>query len=616
MRRKLIKQEAFDLISKSSANMAAKELSEASDVLAKALGKDSLSLHSFNDNIVVYETCEDTYVHAGYEIKNGEITFNNVEELVIDESSQKQARRKVIGEMLDSIVRKDESKAKSLFDDYKRTINWNESRKAFEFVAKSEKEDEEGDSPFPPKKDKFSTKSKKDKAFDKKKKFPFGVKKGEKDKEDHFEKLAKAAGKEVKEAYTVAKNVLEYVDYFRVGPALAETVIRTDETGNVTDVKVPVAKSRNEAAIIKLKHTNLKGTLQTKRSKAALKSEDQAFCKAIYDLKRCNAYNDPKTFEEQLGLIVKNWPEVIYLTQGELSQVLGEALNMLGVTKYDDQICDFLSEGILRRAHGTYIERVGQILKLAGAPKMEESVDAYDFFQAVVEQFYPAIDEQFGLERKVYADLYQTLASIFKAAERSGNDGLKSEAAGYLNALAGVLNDEVKPTIELAEEAASWLGSFVEANLAGASNTWSVSNKAHTTFSGDHPSMAKLAKVDGNPAKFPGDWGDEAPMISQDKKGYKGNSEKARNSSWGNIGGKDTYPSVKNPYIPKPFGDYTMKGEKGVDKEPTGNFHASIRNKDTWPELKNPNVPKEQGGTGGKGYKMKNGSETDLVVDK
>ena len=73
---------------------------------------------------------------------------------------------------------------------------------------------------------------------------------------------------------------------------------------------------------------------------------------------------------------------------------------------------------------------------------------------------------------------------------------------------------------------------------------------------------------------------------------------------------------MNNPYVPKPFGDYTMKGEKGVDKDTFGQHHGSWQSSDTWPNLNNPYVPKEAGSTGGQGYKMKDGPETDLVVDK
>jgi hypothetical protein len=100
-------------------------------------------------------------------------------------------------------------------------------------------------------------------------------------------------------------------------------------------------------------------------------------------------------------------------------------------------------------------------------------------------------------------------------------------------------------------------------------------------------------------------------MIGQDDNNYKGKySKMARTNSWGNEGGSDTFPNLKNPYIPKPFGDYTMKGEKGVDKEATGQHHSTWQSKDTWPNLHNPHVPK---GETPKSYKMK---EKDLIVDK
>jgi hypothetical protein len=87
-----------------------------------------------------------------------------------------------------------------------------------------------------------------------------------------------------------------------------------------------------------------------------------------------------------------------------------------------------------------------------------------------------------------------------------------------------------------------------------------------------------------------------------------------RYSGWGQEGGNDVFPSLSNPYIPKPFGDFTMKAEKGVDKDNSGLSLDSSN--DTWPNLKNPYAPKEAGAAGGKGYKMKNGKDTDLVVDR
>jgi hypothetical protein len=50
-----------------------------------------------------------------------------------------------------------------------------------------------------------------------------------------------------------------------------------------------------------------------------------------------------------------------------------------------------------------------------------------------------------------------------------------------------------------------------------------------------------------------------------------------------------------------------------VDKDATGQFGATWQSSDTWPALQNPYIPKA---VTPQSYKMKNGSETDLVVDK
>ena len=82
-----------------------------------------------------------------------------------------------------------------------------------------------------------------------------------------------------------------------------------------------------------------------------------------------------------------------------------------------------------------------------------------------------------------------------------------------------------------------------------------------------------------------------------------------RNRSWGNHGGEGIYPSLKNPYVPAPFGDYTMKGEKGAEKDGESDW-SRWQSGDTWPSLQNPYVPKA---VTPQSYKMKSDN---LIVDK
>jgi hypothetical protein len=601
MRRKLIKQDAFDRITNESVATAERELVEVEPILARALGKDHVALHTFTESTVLYETRENSFVHAGYEIKNNEITFNNIEELVIDESSRRNKQRECLSEMIDLILTSDNNnnhaRAGELFQKYLGMVRWDEVKGGFPF-KKGKKKDEKGGFPF--KKGKGKGKHKKGHE-DEKKHFLFGK--------------AKKAGKDLAEAYITSQNALDYCDYMRVGPTLAEAVVKTDEKGNVTDMKLPSLRERSEAKLQRGDWRTLNTRVAQGRKSIAGLSENQNFVKAIAHLRRQNAFSDSNALDEALDYTVRTFPNLLYATQSELAQVIAESLQTAGITSFGDQDCDFMAEGLLMKAHKAYQEKVAQVLHLASAPKMQEGVHPYRFFQYVVEQFYPALDEKFGLERQVFSDMYNGLTAVYKKADRQGDNALKSEVASYINDVAAVLNGEIKPEIELVEEAAEWLSNVFETNLS--MGKWDVSNKPHLTVTGDHPDMAKKAAHSYAPSKdLEPDWGDVAPAIGQDSMDYKSgkHARTMRNDSWGQEGGKEVFPHVRNPYIPKPFGDYTMKGEKGVDKD---NKDWSLwKSGDTWPDLKNPYVPKEVGGTGGKGFKMKNGKETDLVVDR
>lgn len=584
MRRKLIKQDAFDRIIAESVTTAERELVESEPILARAMGKDFLRLKSFTESTVLYDTLNGTYVHAGYEIKNGQVTFSNMAELVIDESSQTEKRKSLLSEMIDAVLVDNTAKAHEQFSNYLGMVRWNE--------AKSHEKKEKGG-------------------------FPFGKKNEKKhdaDKKDELFKKAKKSDKGMAEAYITSQNVLDYVDFMKVGPSLAEAVTKVDDKGNLTDIRIPARQLRNESKLQRFDWKTLNAKAADSRKKIPYFSESQEFCKAIANVKRQNSFSDNQGLEEALDHVVRNWPEVIYATQPELAQVISEALVTVNVNNFDDQACEFMAEGILRRAHGAYSEKVAQILHLASAPKMQEGADPYAHFQSIVENFYPALDEKFGLERKVFSDLYESLALVYKKAERQGDNALKSEAASYLNELATVLQGEARPELDLVEDAAGFLTTIIETNLE--SGKWVVSNTPHLTVNGDHPDMSKKASHGYAPSKdFSGDWGDPLPAVSQDAKGYKGkNAKEMRHNSWGQEGGSEVFPKLSNPYVPKAFGDYTMKAEKGVDK--SNQDHSLWSSGDTWPNLKNPYVPKEVVGTGGKGYKMNKGKEADLVVDK
>ncbi len=153
----------------------------------------------------------------------------------------------------------------------------------------------------------------------------------------------------------------------------------------------------------------------------------------------------------------------------------------------------------------------------------------------------------------------------------------------------------------MASDVAQWLHHYAEGNLEG--GEWQVSNSPHQTINGDHPAMSEKARKGYSPAS---DFG-------ADKETWQNRAtEKAfTGQQWTSAGGNEVFPGLDNPYVPK-ASDYTMNGEKGVDKD-WKSGEGSWQSSDTWPNLTNPYVPKAETP---KSYQMKNGSETDLVVNK
>lgn len=574
MRRKLIKQDAFDVMVSNSATSAEKELKEAEDVLAKAIGKDHLNLHCFNESTVVFETRDNSFVHAVYELNEEKVSFSNIEELIVDESSRKEKVRNVISEMIDALLVDESKKAESLFNDYLQSYGWSDNNSNNKI-----------------KNERTRNNISRVKRLAESRKI-----------------VEKEMGKNSKalETYTVAANALEYVDYVNLGPALSESQVVSDDKNNVTGVQVPASKIRNEGKILSFNWKTLNHEVKVLRESVLKLHETQEFCKAMADLKRQNAFSDEQGLEEVLENVVSAWPNLIYLTQSELATMIGETLQIVGEKNYDDQVCAFMAEGILRKAHKSYSEKVSQIMHLASGPAVSEDEDAYGVFQKVVEQFYPVIDQKFALEKRVFADLYESIEGIWNTAKRRGDTALQNESASYLNELAAVLNDEADAELNLIEEAAEWLVNLVETNLE--SGVWNVSGKPHISVGGDHPDMAKKAAHGYSPSSDgSGNWGDGAPMVGSDDMNYTNHGNEARMKSWGNVGGNDIWPSLQNPYIPKQFGDFTMKGEPGVDKNWEGQHDASWQSSDTWPSLQNPYSPKSDV------PKINHGKEADSV---
>jgi len=214
---------------------------------------------------------------------------------------------------------------------------------------------------------------------------------------------------------------------------------------------------------------------------------------------------------------------------------------------------------------------------------------------------------------QVFVDLYEALRQVHELALDKGEADLIQEVSGHLSELMPIIQREVQPNLEVAQAAADWLYELVETNLE--TQGWNVSNSTHISPIGDNPQMARNAAHPYKPSSdFEGNFADPLPV--SDGAWRMGNggalAGEMRNRAWGNSGGNQVYPSLKNPYVDAPFGDYKIKGEKHIDSD-SGNLAHAGSGTDTWPGLQNPYTPSAETP---QSYKMNHGKEPDLVVDQ
>ena len=575
MKRKLINYDVFERLQKDALSTAEGELKAAAPILEKKLGIDSVKLNSYGDGHVLYETRDGSYVHANYQLKNDRVVFENIEQLVIEESTEQAKAKDILSRMVDAVLSEDKVSADSLFGNY---LSIPSTKRMFRETVRGTRK---GNQPL-------TEESRKNTVLE------FAISKGR---------------GLIKDWAGLCKNVFDYINLKENNSVLTTSKVVRDDLGNVVSLEIPTTEAAAQKKLITLKYQHMLDTdLIPKRWNGKSYTEDMSFCRAIGDLKRQNAVSDENALEEALENIVGNWPDVIYLTQNEMAAVVKEALETVNATNYDDQTCHFMAEGILRRAFDIYTDKVNRIMKYTGN-EIGEVEDKFEAFQDVAGKFFSRLDEQSKLQMNVYVDLYEALKKVY---DITTENMVKAETSSHLNELASIIRQEIEPDLKVAEAAAEWLAQLIETNLGDA--PWTVSNKAHQTVIGDHPAMAEKARKSYSPASdFAPDWPDPAPV--SDGKSYRGGlADEMRNRGFGNIAsGSDTWPDLKNPYIPQPFGDYKMKGEVGADAATDAT--AQWSSGDTWPALQNPYIPTAASPDSPQ-LKMNHGKEEDLVVDK
>jgi hypothetical protein len=388
----------------------------------------------------------------------------------------------------------------------------------------------------------------------------------------------------MKEWHMISENVMDYVNYCQYGTVVKESYVNHDENHNIVSVKIPTIKVRNEAKMLQFNWKTMNTDVMVKRNQAKKLYENEKFAKEVAEIKRFNALSDDKSLEEAFQNAATNWPQVLYVTQKELSNQVKLALEATNATNYDDATCEFIAEGLLRTAHETFVDRVAKILKLAGSKVNEGANDKYAEFANVVENYYKTLDESSSLEMQAFVDLYEALRNVYEVAKEEENQEMAVETASHLDDLLSIIKQESEPSLEVAENAASWLYDVVEANLEGME--WET-NEPVVSATGDHPMVRQHAKKSYSPASDLGSDCGDAQMTSDGKETHGSAAEELANSGFSNEGGEGVYPNLDNPYILK-NADYKIHGEKDIDSD--SDQLAHVGGNDTWPNLQNPYV--------------------------
>lgn len=602
MKRKLISFDAFKQIQEASLINAQEELIGAEEVLSRTLGVDDLELFTFGESDVTYEAPDGCFIHATYKLDNDKLVLENIEQLVVEEESERQATRQLLSGMVDSLLENDDLKANKLFDEYldAPSVRRDFVTEAYKAVVSKPTKS----SPLRHRKQKRSDVMKRIRSRMKtlRKESPSVKKQKAALRQRASQKLGQTKNprwrtyirkaKSIKEWNMISENVLNYLDYRDFGPVANESMVRTDSKGNIVAVAMPTMHKRNEAKVLSFDWKCLDSQVKVLRSAMKKLAENQNFIKAMIDLKRYNNISDNNSLHETLEAIVTTWPDVLYVTENELAEQIATALQTANIKNYDDQTCQFMAEAILRTAHQTYSDRVRKIGSLARVEgditsECKDCEDSYKDFQEAVAKFYVELDESSNTEIRVFSDLYKTLHEMHRAANEAGDELTKSEVENFMRECASVINQEIEPDMELAEQIAFYIQDFTEANVAGAEDEMGEPDAPHHTVNGDHPMTMFNAKQDAVASKHNGDYGDPAPV--SDGKSYKsGMADEMRNSGWGNMASDKTWPELDNPMSPK-AGEFKMKEKSAVDDGESD--WSRWQSEDTWPNLKNPYVP-------------------------
>lgn len=572
MKKKFIDFDVFKQIEKNSITTAEKELTEAAEILGKAINQTGLKVYCLSENDVTYINNDGNFVHATYTMNDKELLLENVEELVIEENSLAKTRKELVANMVDSILDDKLVEASMSFSNY-FSIPTVKANLREGMITEAKKHGKKGK--VPPQLLPFLKKKKEGKEGMSEKEEKRHAKKS-KHHAKRLKDLGKKAGDHKKNEWNVvANNILEFVDFKQNGSIYNNVKSAKDNTGNLKAIQIPRSNVRNEGKVLMMTWNGCNSTVEKgRKSGMGVGMHESTWIRAVTDMKRFNALSDNGSLETAFENVVSAWPDLVYLSKTELAKKINETLDATGANNYDDTTCEFLADGILRTAHKAFSDKVSKIYGVAGKVA---NLDNYEEFETVAESVFTKIDDNLRTQYQVFSDLYRSLSEVYRTAEKLGDEATKAESSSMIHECELVLNRKSEPSLDLAEEVALYLQTISEAVDYNGS-VWDVPT-AHVSLVGDNPAIHKYAGVDGSPAKNAGLY--KASPVSDGKSVHVDVED-----FYTKMSGKDMYPDMANPYAPKP-GEFKMHGEKSIEDDDD----LGTKQGDTWPNLKNPYIP-------------------------
>jgi hypothetical protein len=601
MKKKFIDFNTYRNIENNSYTAVERELAESAEIVGNLLNDPNIQVYCINEDTVTFVNGDGNYVQANYELQSDKLILNNIEELVVEQADLISSRRSIISKMVDNILADKEEIANENFDEYfSLPVVKAGLKEGYIVEAKKHKEEKEEDENH--KEDKGDDKEDKKDKKKGKKGLPAalqawmakkgGKKKGgkmsKKDKKDmkkkslntelHSKSAKKAGDHKVEEWATIARNILEFVDFRQNGDVYQNVRTKRDTNGNLTNVSIPRASVRNEGKVLMLTYKDLANILHCRTNAMHEDYNNQSnWLMAVNDMKKFNAMSDAESLQTAFENVVAVWPNLIYLKRDELAKKINETLKVTGARNYDDETCEFLADGVIRTAHKTYADKVSKIFSAAGKTA---DLDDFDAFSVVAEAVFKKTDADARAEYQVFKDLYRSLSEVHNLVTKMGDNTTRVEIASLIHECENVLNNSTRPSLEVAEDLAIYLEAFTESvNFDGGMRMDYIMNP-HITHNGDNPFIHKYATANGNPGDHTGKY---KGIVKSDGK----NVTPDQDDFYTGMSGKDMGDSLSNPYSPKP-GDFKMHGEKSIEDDSN---ELGMYQGDTWPTLKNPYIP-------------------------